>query len=801
MQTIPITAGGRVTGALIATLAATAATPAAHAAGAVPAGGATALTAVVGRVTDPTDLFTPCLQGSTSVDLTPGDQAVLCAFMHNGSSEDLYFHEFSDASLGLVAPMSSFFVPAGWDFPLPLIVPFTVGTQSQTRRLTWRAEHARSTFDWTVQDTSGPADRIFADGMEAGAPPAQFVDISAIGTDLGALQVGTYVPMPFAFRFSDDLYDGLVTTACITAKGAISFNQDTCFMDGFNDPLATSTVAAYPPFVAPYWDALYAADGIGRVLYATLGQAPARKFVVQWHRMGHEGVLDPSGNELTFQAVFRERDGAIEFNYRTTAFGAGNAAIDRGASATIGLQFDRFRASQFSYATPSLHDGLSIVWTPQFSTLFTATAPPVTINVGRPAISTLPAAAQGLAATLPSGTAGSVPLQIINRGNRTLEWRLGEAASSAHMPAVPAPTALAAGDAPIRRMSRRRDRQATEGGSDTVAGVAIALVDNGDGTRNRRIGSFDPAHPGGGVSAFLDMPITSSSTYVSADFPSNDFGTLRTFSGTFHWFDLLSGAETTNTYTPVLHNVPPGLLPRSSMRALQWDPMTQRSFLSASTLSADGTRCGGTLFSMEFSNPLAPTGVYVGTSDTGTDCIGNIAIDRNGLMYAIGLPDGMLYAIDKTTAQALPIAAIDVDIDAYWPGADLVFDQASGDLYLAAFYLVNNEASPMHLYRVDPIDGTTTPLGIAPAGTFIETFAIAARDGNRCATPASVPWLSYAVPSGSTAPDPEGDDPSTVQVLIDAAGLAPGAYQATLCIANNDPTSRRLAVPVAATVQ
>ncbi|MCR6699784.1 MAG: hypothetical protein NVV68_00795 [Dokdonella sp.] len=38
MQTIRITAGGRVTGALIATLAATAATPGAHAAGAVPAG-------------------------------------------------------------------------------------------------------------------------------------------------------------------------------------------------------------------------------------------------------------------------------------------------------------------------------------------------------------------------------------------------------------------------------------------------------------------------------------------------------------------------------------------------------------------------------------------------------------------------------------------------------------------------------------------------------------------------------------------------------------------------------------------
>lgn len=61
-----------------------------------------------------------------------------------------------------------------------------------------------------------------------------------------------------------------------------------------------------------------------------------------------------------------------------------------------------------------------------------------------------------------------------------------------------------------------------------------------------------------------------------------------------------------------------------------------------------------------------------------------------------------------------------------------------------------------------------------------------------CTSPSDVPWLSVDTDNGTTAPAAV----STVVVTLDSAGLAPGTYEALLCIDSNDPATPTVEVPV-----
>jgi hypothetical protein len=65
-----------------------------------------------------------------------------------------------------------------------------------------------------------------------------------------------------------------------------------------------------------------------------------------------------------------------------------------------------------------------------------------------------------------------------------------------------------------------------------------------------------------------------------------------------------------------------------------------------------------------------------------------------------------------------------------------------------------------------------------------------------CAAPGEVPWLSVSPQSGST----DAGDSSEVTVVFDSAGLAPGVYEALLCVVSNDPATPVVQVPVSLTV-
>jgi len=65
-----------------------------------------------------------------------------------------------------------------------------------------------------------------------------------------------------------------------------------------------------------------------------------------------------------------------------------------------------------------------------------------------------------------------------------------------------------------------------------------------------------------------------------------------------------------------------------------------------------------------------------------------------------------------------------------------------------------------------------------------------------CSASTDVPWLSVSPTNGTTGVGLS----SVIDVGFDAAGMAPGAYQSTICVESNDPASSVVPVPVSMTV-
>lgn len=69
--------------------------------------------------------------------------------------------------------------------------------------------------------------------------------------------------------------------------------------------------------------------------------------------------------------------------------------------------------------------------------------------------------------------------------------------------------------------------------------------------------------------------------------------------------------------------------------------------------------------------------------------------------------------------------------------------------------------------------------------------------GGACSTPSDAPWLNVTPASGATTVGAS----SVVAVVLDSASLAPGSYDASLCVTSNDPTNPLVVVPVSLTVE
>jgi subtilisin family serine protease len=192
------------------------------------------------------------------------------------------------------------------------------------------------TVDVTLERRSDAAgytcDHIPAGYVEGDSPLPLSGDDSAVS-----------VGLPFNFWFYGESYD----TAHVSTNGFLNFLA----LDGtyFNSPIpspGTPNAAVYA-----FWDDLYLDLG-NQVYTATLGEAPDRRFVIEWRDVTFFG---DAGSRVSFEIVLHER-GDIELHYRGIDGGS-----DQGGSATIGIENAAGDdALQYAYGEPVLSNDRGI---------------------------------------------------------------------------------------------------------------------------------------------------------------------------------------------------------------------------------------------------------------------------------------------------------------------------------------------------------------------------------------------------------------------------------------------------------
>ncbi len=122
--------------------------------------------------------------------------------------------------------------------------------------------------------------------------------------------------------------------------------------------------------MAPFWDDLYPVKGTNQnVFVAVTGTAPNRELVVEWRDVRAFDCPAESSATIRFQVVFFESNSDILFNYTDATFGGECARLDRGFSATVGVQVAKNRGVQWSYGqgtgsigNQSVNDNFALRW-------------------------------------------------------------------------------------------------------------------------------------------------------------------------------------------------------------------------------------------------------------------------------------------------------------------------------------------------------------------------------------------------------------------------------------------------------
>jgi hypothetical protein len=717
----------------------------------------------------------------TDIEVNVGDQVNLCYTLTNNSAQTLAYQSIVDSVDGAILTFDPTPIPSGESHQYVRTITATTDT---TRSATWTGYV--NLAGYAYDDTATP----------------DFVDISATGTDLGFIAGDgndsefTLVTPGFPIRF----YDQTSTVLCISNDGFIGYDDAVCTSPGagsnpdpgfsFNQELPTTNGVNGPTFLAPMWSDL--GDGPGNVYVQTLGDAPNRKFVVQWNNIATYAIATSGA---TFEVVFDEASDTIRYEYLATEFG--NPA-DNGAWATVGLQGDpNGLFTQYSYYDESLHANMAIEWTYTPAVSASADSGSVTVSAGDP---TLAVAETSLSAVVTPEGSATRTLTVENTGNRDLHWDLGEAPGGAtqHFPktsryvaqpaaSVDAPTpgtSFASMHAPIPSHMPVRS---PSGGEFSVPAYAISSLLPG-------LETFDALDPAGTMS-----PITMNSDWIySATFVGNDFSKLYVIDNDS--FEVQPGSYgTIDTTTGELTVIGPITGAESTWwSGMSEDPLTGVVYAVNYTDTFGGS-ANATLYSINLSNGRATRiGPIDGPGVNPIRYISGIAISPAGLMYGIDLYGQSLIAIDKTSGAASVIESLGLNVQFI---QDLAFDPSTGDLYWAAFYIDDTGSEVGELRVLDPLSAASQAIGqFPPAGEypFDEISALAiAKPSVGCSAPGDVPWLSLSPTSGTIA---AGDAPDEVTVSLDASGLAPGLHQATVCVFSDDPRHQAIAVPVALAV-
>jgi hypothetical protein len=752
-------------------IAARAALLAAVAFAAVPCGAQDGLEFNVTLGTDPSD---SACGTDTTLDVTRLDLVNVCYSVTNHSNVTLNYHSLADDVSGSLLSAEAHVLAPGASYRYNRVI---VARDTQTPTATWTAYDVHPGY--ALGGDAGVADRVFADGFDGtrGGSVYDFVDIVGTGTPLDMEDDDTTTDVAIGFPFS--FYGQSADHIMVGYNGGLLFDLSRGYFTPQNTPLPNADIGAA---ILPYWtDIYYQQPADGNIYVATLGSAPNRRFVVEWFNLPVMigGIQQDSA---TFEAILYEGSNEILFQYADT--NVGDPARDDGITATIGLNAPAGveAALQYSYKTASVSEGTAILFTPTHPVTLSASRQ-VAVNVGVPKIAVNPARLDVAAA---AGATTTAPLTISNVGNRPLTWNLGTVAPAAHFPPV-SPFTLPQGDPatssglPAPHPWPAKPARTTAAAVPLASGVPAFAIDF-DSASLVSVDATDPSAPApiGGIGDLL-LP--------AGAFVDEDFSKLYAID--WYTWNLLtidtSTAKTSVIGTAVLQNGS-GV----NWNSLAWDATTRTLYAAASVQ----TRSGFSSFLYTI-DPLTAAATLVGPisgiGDAGNGTlVAAIAIDSQGLMYGIDLIADDFVAIDKTSGAGAVIASLGFDAN-FAQGLD--FDDYTGTLYYAAF---NRDTARAEMYTINPASGALTlisTIGADPYNTQLAAFAIA-RLGGVCAYPNRVPWLSFDSGRGTT----DAGANTTVSVRFDAGGLAAGAYDAHVCIANNDQTNRRVAVPVHFTV-
>jgi len=719
---------------------------------------------------DPTSCGT-----DTTLAATAGDQINYCYTVTNDSSTTLAWHTLADDLNGPLFTAMPATIAPGATYQYNRLVTVT-GPEAPTS--TWTAYDVHP--DYVYSENTPDADAIFANGFEAGTSAQYgFVDITQTGTNL-MLNDDDYIAanIGFSFTFYSQTSDQLTVYnnggMLFDLAGAVRGRQG--YLSPTNRVLPDRLIG---PAILPYWEDMQQdyIDGIGNVFVQTLGDAPNRRFVVEWFNLP---VNFGGGSEtVTYEAILFEGSNDILFQYKDVD--CGSSVCDNGAGATIGLNFDGVHGIPYSFKQPVIASGKAILFHPSDSVTYTASQQ-VTLDVGAPVIGVDPAG--GFGEVVNAGASTTDTMTIANTGNRPLTWNVGSVGNAkAHFPPV-SRFALPMGDPSKTRFGPAPVAVAAKhvGPHPLAAGGVTAYAAD---VNNSVLYSFDATSPADAT----EVGSLNGLNFLTGDFAGEDFSTLYAID--FRSFCLYKIDTATGATTLVYLAVPPDGAAADAWTGMSWDPTTNTMY----AITTGGRTPASYLIKIDLATAqtqLVGQITGVGDPDNGTMII-DIAVDTNGLMYGVDIITDTLVAIDKTTGEASTIGSIGFDAN-YSEGLD--FDDTTHTLYFSAY---DYSLDIAEMYTLDLDTGLGTPIApIGPSPEAVQFSALGiARLAGICAYPSEVPWLSFSSTRGSTQPG----DTTPITVTFDATDLAPGRYASNICVNNNDLTNQRLAVPVSLTVQ
>lgn len=694
-----------------------------------------------------------CDRATESLLTVPEDTVVrFCFRVRNVGEATLRVHDLLTDTWGQLDSM----------LPLEL----APGQTAMRSRLVVVTDDQTTTGTWIARDVA-PA--------YTPSPTAyDFTDISTTGTRLDVTWIGAQtLTMPFPLRF----YGKSSPYISVCNLGVIELDS----FRGFCHQLPEALPSQWESYaLLPFWARL---DWfIGGVYTQTIGVEPHRRQIVQWQRglemFAGTGLGD--GNGVTFQAVIGEDDDRIVFQYPDVSFGI--AGTDDGQAAVIGMNYDGHLAQMYSFFSPVLQAGQAILWTPnvwrttQASSSATVIVHSAKIEVGE----------RSIAATLAPGRAVQRRIPIANTGLLPLDWHAGEAQadSTAHIPkrdrpfeAKHAPDIL---DAPAS-LHTGRPPAAQASAPSRVSGAALPAAYG----REKMKGEFVKVDLASGALTFIaaaqDAPVS------GVDFRDGDFSRLYSLMGGLGSQWLLYVDPATGARGDV-GPAEPGW--RQAWTDLSFD--SSNGVLYAATVDFyvddDGVAYCGPNSTLWRVNVDAGTPRRIGAIRS-DGCVMGLATNANGEMFGIDTQNDTLLAIDKTTGAGTVVGPLGFNAQGQ-QGLD--FDEESNVLYLAT---LNLDSQQSELRSVDTHTGATTWLATVSdgSGDFVDLISLALESGGGgCVRPADVPWLALTPARGELAPGQS----QTASLRLDATGLAPGRYEALLCLFSNDPRNRFVTLPV-----